>query len=174
MVQLAETFFSIGVTPGELIALSVVGNEAEVEAFHAAWVLENYFILQPLALDYYLPSLIESLGKVQNASVRRHFTKLIAIGIKRVITNKTPKVGSKELWQTNLDPLQELCFTWLLDPAIKPAVKVHCMEILYLLSSHFRWIPVDLPGVLESQMIAEGPAVNAKRREILKALSGKR
>lgn len=172
VVQIAETMNSVDITPYELIDISIGSDESK--AFHAAWVLENYFVVHTSALEFFLPNLIETIVLVKNESVQRHYCKLIAIGIKHLLSVKASNFKAKELWQMNLDPLQEQCFFWLVEPTTKPAVKVHCMDILFLLSSRYKWISEDLPAIIEAQMELGGPAIRAKGREIIKAIASKK
>ena len=139
-------------------------------AFHSAWVLENILLLKGDALDYYLPKIIELLPRVKSPSVRRHFAKLIAIGVRRVVEKKASKACERELWITDLEPLEEVCFRWFVEESTRPAVKAHCLEILYLLSTREKWIAEELPTIIENQMAYGSPGLKAKGRAILKLL----
>lgn len=168
VLQLAKSFSQLGITPDELINLSMSADNGT--SFHSAWVLENMLTLNLEALDYYLPNLIETLPRAKNASVKRHLTKLIAIGIRRVVFKKVSKLFEREFWATNLEPLEELCFKWFVDEKSKPAVKVYCMEILFLLSSREKWIAEELPHLIENQMTYGSPAFKARGKSLLTLL----
>jgi hypothetical protein len=139
-------------------------------AFHSAWVLENIMFQKEDALDYYLPRFIDLLPRVKSPSVRRHFAKLIAMGIRRVVEKKASKACERELWITDLEPLEEVCFRWFVEEDTRPAVKAHCLEILYLLSTREKWIAEELPTIIENQMVYGSPGLKAKGRAILKLL----
>lgn len=139
-------------------------------AFHSAWVLENIMLQKEDALDYYLPRFIDLLPRVKSPSVRRHFAKLIATGIRRVVEKKASKACERELWITDLEPLEEVCFRWFVEEDTRPAVKAHCLEILYLLSTREKWIAEELPTIIENQMAFGSPGLKAKGRAILKLL----
>jgi len=172
VLQLAKSFSHLGISPDELLNLTMNGDNGI--SFHAAWVLENMLTTNLEALDYYLPNLIETLPRTNNASVKRHLTKLIAIGIRRVVFKKVSKLFEREFWATNLEPLEELCFKWFVDEKSKPAVKVHCMEILFLLSSREKWIAEELPHLIENQMTYGSPAFKARGKNLLKLLREKK
>lgn len=172
VVAIAEAFLECEVYPNEVLTIAVEAKGTT--AFHAAWVLENMLVAIPEALDYYLPEIVTQLPATTNASVQRHLLKLTAIGIKRIIKRETSRTMEREFWKMNLEPLEESCFLWLVDCNSKPAVKVHCMEILYLLSYRQKWIAEELPHVIESQMNISGPAIAARGKEVLKSLSKKR
>jgi hypothetical protein len=171
VLQLVKSFSDLGVEFEEIIALTLHGDQSI--RFHSAWVLENMFIKSPEALDYYLPTLIENLPKTKNHSVQRHLTKLISIGVKRIVKRKTSKVFDREFWQTNLEPLEEICFKWLVDEKSKPAIKAHCMDVLFHLSIRQKWIAQELPYIIENQMEIGTPALRAKGKKVLMLLKEK-
>ena len=168
VLRLAKSFYDIGVNPDELLQFT---NHADHSVrFHSVWVLENMLLPYPEALDYYLPSIIKYIPDTNTDSVKRHLAKLAAYGIGRVVKKKASKVFERELWATNLEPLEEACFKWFVDEKTKPAVKAHCLEILYLLSTRQRWIAQELPQIIENQMDFGPPSLKAKGRSILKML----
>lgn len=172
VLQLAKSFTEMGVRADELLTLSC--NKDHGISFHSAWVLENMLATNLEALDYYLPNLIEALPRTSNPSVKRHIAKLIAMGVRRVVFKKVTKVFEREFWSTNLEPLVELCFMWFADEKVKPGVKVHCMEILFLLSSREKWIAQELPHLIENQMTYGTPAFKARGKNLLKLLREKK
>lgn len=140
------------------------------KAFRAAWILENILTQNPLALDYYTIKLIELLPEVKSESVKRHFTKLISHGICRIVKSKASKIYERELWTTNLEPLEELCFKWFVEEDTKPAVKAHALEILFLLSTREKWIATELPQIIENQIRYGSPGLKAIGKSVLKRL----
>ena len=140
------------------------------KAFRAAWVLENILAENPLALDYYTIKLIELLPNVKSESVKRHFTKLISHGISRVVKKKASKIYERNLWATDLEPLEEFCFKWFVEDDAKPAVKAHALEILFLLSTREKWIADELPQIIENQIKYGSPSLKAKGKSVLKRL----
>lgn len=172
VIQLANSFSDYGVDPEELLQLTLNNNFSI--GFHSAWVLENMLLPFPEALDYYLPIVIEKIPVAKNPSVQRHLTKLASLGISRIIKRKTQRIFEKEFWQINLEPMEECCFKWLVDENTKPAVKVHCMDILFYLSFRQKWIAEELPYIIENQIILGTPALKAKGKEIIKLLNKQR
>ena len=172
VLQLIEAFSNLGVLPTELLDLTE--HPDQTVGFRSAWVLENMLLSNLKALDYYLPVVIEHFICSGSSSVRRHLGKITAIGIRRIIKRQTSRVFDKEFWQLNLEPLEEVCFEWLVDESTKPAIKAHCMEILYLLSKRQRWIANELPFIIESQMEIGSPALKAKGSAVLKLIRTQR
>ena len=168
VLQLAQSFFESGIDPEDILSLS--NNENQAVGFHSAWVLENMLLPFPEALDYYLPKIIEKIPTSQNASVQRHLTKMASHGIQRIVKRKTSRILEKEFWKTDLEPLEECCFKWLVDEETKPAVKAHCMDILFLLSKHQRWIADELPYIIDNQVSLGSPGLRARGKEIIKQL----
>lgn len=152
----------------ELITLSSSSDSAL--AFHSAWVLENILLSKPEGIDFYLPRLVELLPKITNDSVKRHFTKLISIGIRRIVLKETTRSCEREFWALDLEPLEELCFKWFVEEDTKPALKVHALVILFLLSTREPWIAEELPGIIENQMQLSSPGFRAKAKQILRLL----
>ncbi len=168
VLDLASTFIDQKLDLELLISRSCCNNSAT--AFHSAWVLENILLQQPNALDYYLPKLIALLPKVKSNSVKRHFAKLIAYGLNRVVSKEASKACERELWTTNLEPLEEVCFKWFVEEDVRPAIKAHCLDILYLLSTRELWIAEELPAIIENQMQYGSPGLKAKGKTILKLM----
>lgn len=168
VISLAHLFVHEKLDIEELISLSCCTDNST--AFHSAWVLENIFISKPDALDYYLLKIIELLPNVKSDSVKRHFSKLIAIGIRRVVEKQVSKVFERELWSSDLEPLEEVCFRWFVEYTTKPAVKANCLDILYFLSKRERWIAEELPQIIQNQMAFGTPSLKAKGKNILKLL----
>ncbi|PKP35116.1 MAG: hypothetical protein CVT98_10370 [Bacteroidetes bacterium HGW-Bacteroidetes-15] len=168
VIQLAESFISIGIEPDAI--LKYTSHTVDAVGFHSAWVLENMLLPNPEALDYYLPNIIEYIPLTQNESVKRHLTKLASYGINRIVNRKSSRVFEREFWKINLEPLEEVCFKWFVDEKTRPAVKVYCMEILYLLSTRQRWIAEELPHIIENQMTFGSPGIRSKGKTMLKLL----
>lgn len=168
VLWLASEYLSAKHDIGLLISQACFSDTTK--AFHAAWVLENILTQNPLALDYYTIKLIELLPDIKSESVKRHFTKLISQGISRVVRKKASKIYERNLWATNLEPLEELCFKWFVEEEAKPAVKAHALEILFLLSTREKWIANELPQIIENQIKHGLPSLKAKGKSVLKRL----
>jgi hypothetical protein len=169
VLQLSNSFFDAGIYPDEVIGICLSKNASK--AFHAAWVLENMIMLQPESIDYYLPEIVLKLPEIKNPSVCRHFAKLTAIGLMRIAKKQVSKVMERQFWRLNLQPLEEICFLWLVDSEVKPAIKAHSMDILLILSSRQKWIMEALPSIIENQIVVGSPAIIAKGKEVLKCLA---
>ena len=166
---IAQEFRAQRIDPEELIGLCCSSDSAT--AFHSAWVLENILLTKPEGIDYYLPKLVELLPQIKNDSVKRHFTKLISIGVRRVVLKETTRNSERNFWEMNLEPIEELCFKWFVDEGTKPAVRVHSLVILYLLSMREPWIAEELPAIIENQMEFSSPGFRAKAKQILRLLT---
>lgn len=168
VLQMVRIGNDLKIEPNEMLSLTL-HNDSSI-SFHAAWILENMLFNNPNALDYYLPKIINNLIISQSSSVRRHLAKLTAFGIFRIVNQKSSKLFQKVFWSINLEPLEEVCFKWLVDDRTKPAVKAHCMEILFLLSTREKWIAEELPHIIENQMEYGSPGIRSKGITILKKL----
>ena len=168
VIQLAESFIQLQVKPDELIELALQPSRV---GFRAAWVLENVLLQNMQALDYYLLEIAHRLPLVKTDSVKRHFAKILAVGLNRIVSHKAAKVFIKAFWSANHESLQEFCFNGFIDEKSKSALRVHCLEILYLLSTREKWIAEELPAIIENQLAYCAPSLRARGKDILGKLS---
>lgn len=168
VLELAHLFDHLEVSPEEVMEFSIHSNPTI--AFHSAWVLESMLFANFQKLDYYLLELIDYLPWLDSDSTRRIFLKIIAKGMGRICEKQTARIFEKNFWKENHDSLEEICFRWLFDDGSKSAVKVHCLEILYLLSTRKLWIADELPGIIESKLTYSSPAIRARGQKILRRL----
>jgi hypothetical protein len=85
-------------------------------SWRAAWVAENVFHARPHMLTPYLEEMIEMLSYTTNSSIKRHFYKILSIC---------------EISDEQTGPVAQLCFQTFPNPKNPPAVRAHCMQILY-------------------------------------------
>lgn len=168
VVQLAKTYADLGCDLEKLLSLTL--NSSHAISFHSAWVFENICTLNPNILDSSLPIIIEYLRKVKNTSVKRHFSKLVSIGLKRLLNKKNDELFQIEQWKVYAVQLEEVCFNWLLDEDCRPAIKSNSLEILSLLSKYQTWIASALPPIIQNLMEMSTPALRIKCKKVLMML----
>lgn len=148
-----------------LFELSVSGNDGL--AFHAAWVLENCIIENPKLLDENAPRLMTCIPGLKNNSVRRHFCKLFRAWL---VKHHTEPRGWFSAQSAETDRLIEVCYDWLLSSDVPVGVKVHCLEILQVLSLFHPWIAEELPNTIRLIQIDSSPGIKAMVRRIRKGV----
>lgn len=140
-------------------------------AFHAAWVLEVMVWNNSKDLLDNLPQFVTSFAQTRNESVKRHYAKIM-VRILNLTTGKVPDKYSLEIIKdTDLSPIVEAAFDWLINGKTRVAVKVHCIELLSRLSGRYAWIKDELPAVVEQQMQEGSPAMLAVGKRVLRQLA---
>ena len=77
------------------------------------------------------------------------------------------------LEKTDLEPVVEASFEWLIDPLSAVAVQANCMDVLYNLRSRYDWIPDELREQIGFLMKSGGPAIQARGKKVLSLLKQK-
>ena len=147
--------------------------EEEKLSFHAAWVLENVITSNPDLFGQYLPKIIDTLPTLKSQPLQRHFCKLINLAMQFCSKNELQDETCLLFETKDMESIIEMCFEWLMDPAQKPAVKAHCMDILLYLSRGHKWIADELPYVIEVQLINGTPGIISKGKNVLMKLRKK-
>jgi len=142
-------------------------NADKTIAFRAAWLLESVFLLDPV---FYLPELdylLTRFSDVTYPSCQRHYAKIIM----HLTSAKVYPAIKIKLQQTNLEPIVERCFHWMIDPKVLIAVKVHASEALFNLRHRYPWINEELASQLQFLMRDGSAAIQTRGRKLLIALS---
>jgi hypothetical protein len=135
-------------------------------AFRAAWLLENMFLINPAS---YLPEidyLLVRFKEVKYESCQRHYAKIM-------MHSTAPKVHpliKARLAETDLKPVVEQCFDWLIDPKALIAVKAFSAETLFNLRHRYTWISEELANQLAFLMRDGSPAIQSRGRKLLAKL----
>jgi hypothetical protein len=132
-------------------------------AFRAAWILENMFLQNPETYSQNLSYLISRVSEVKHASCQRHYAKILA----HITSKKAPKLILEQLQKTDLEPIVEKCFDWMIDPKIKIAVKVFSSEVLFNLKDRYPWIKEELKNQLQFLMRNGSPGIQSRGRKLL-------
>jgi 8-oxo-dGTP diphosphatase len=163
----------MGMKNAEWVATSAIDNPAIFRkllefsysddrklAFHASWILSKVCDKFPEIIDPFLPSIIESLWKIDNESAQRSFLRIISLSDLEKINNK----------QHGL--LAEHCFTALRSGFSAIAIKAYSMEIIFKLAFIYPELAHELAATI-NLLEGEGSAgVIARGRIILKKLGG--
>lgn len=168
VLALAELFAVM--EGGVTILFELCQSENEKLSFHSAWVLENVLTSNPDLFGLCLSNIIETIPKIKNSSLQRHFCKLLSIAMQYCQENILSNDACNLLKKADMEPIVEVCFEWLMDFTTKPAVKAHCMDILLYLSNCYEWIADELPHVIELQMIDASPGIKSKGTKVIERL----
>lgn len=135
-------------------------------AFRAAWVLENVYLVNPV---FYLPELDYLLARFKDVvypSCQRHYAKIIM----HITRPKTHPLIKQKLQDTDLEPVVEKCFDWLIDPKVLIAVKVFAAGALFNLRHRYDWIAEELANQIKFMMRTGTAAIQSRGKKLLEAL----
>ncbi|MFD1256862.1 hypothetical protein ACFQ3S_08635 [Mucilaginibacter terrae] len=132
-------------------------------AFHAVWLLDTIIAFEPSNFAGNLPLFLNYARQNKNPSCKRHYARIFMY-----CTKDQDFVASFAI--TDLEPMVELCFDWLIDPKIKIAVKVCASETLCNLRYSYPWIAEELQNQLRYLMQNGSPAIQTTGCRLLSTL----
>lgn len=135
-------------------------------AFHAVWLLDTVVLSNLNKYANELPLFITYGQRIKHHSCQRHYARIFmyytaakaAAGIKAAVA------------KTDLEPMIELCFDWLIDPKTKVAVKAFASETLCNVHQRYDWVAYELQNQLGHLMKNGSPAIQSTGRRLLKTL----
>ncbi|MDT3402603.1 hypothetical protein [Mucilaginibacter terrae] len=147
--------------------LELTLHKEDVIAFHAVWLLDT--VVENDLGNYvaHIEQFTDYSQRITNHSCQRHYARIFMHFTKAA--RKSIPVRNK-LAQTDLEPMVERCFDWLIDPKVKVAVKASASEVLFNLCGHYDWIAEELENQLRFLMQNGSPAINATGRRLLSGL----
>lgn len=135
-------------------------------AFRASWILENVLLRDNTAHLADLHYLLQHFTQVNYPSSQRHYANIII----RLTSPKAKPAIKEILNKTDLEPVVEKLFDWMIDPKVLVAVKCSSAEALMNLSARYNWIAEELKNQLEFLMRNGTAAIQARGKMILKKL----
>lgn len=135
-------------------------------AFRAAWMLEYIMTHNPAVFVPHVPRLLQLLPAQKNPSAMRHYTKIIALLTDRKADPLFQQFSKEEDFEGTI----EVLFTWLVDPEMLVATKVHCMQALANLAHRYDWIKDDLLATIDYLADIESIAFFARSKQVRKQL----
>jgi len=136
-------------------------------AYRSAWLLENMVLQQPKSFLPELDYLLHCFTKVIYPSCQRHYAKIMM----HLTDKKAPHNIKVRLQETNLEPVVEKCFEWVIDPEVLIAVKVFACQALFNLRSRYDWIQDELREQLEFLMRDGTAAIQSRGKKLLAQLN---
>jgi len=148
------------------VLLRVSFHKRKEVAFRAAWMLEHVMTNSPAVFSPHLTKFLELLPMLTNASVMRHYCKIIAL----LTAGNADPVYKKLAKDLEFDAIIEVLFIWLVETNIPVAVKVHCMQALANLAPRYDWIKDDLMETIDYLTDVESIAFFARAKQVRKQL----
>jgi hypothetical protein len=138
-------------------------NADKIIAFRAAWLLENIFLTDPAFYLTDLDYLLKRFKEVTYPSCQRHYAKIMM----HITSPKASAQIKEKIESTDMEPVIEKCFDWLIDPKVLIAVKVHAAEALFNLRNRYPWIAEELANQLQFLMRNGTAAIQARGKKLL-------
>jgi hypothetical protein len=141
--------------PKEIENLLMVMDEEERPAWRAAWVLDHLNQNAPDLLKPYLATICSRLKNTTFNGVRRSLLKILI---------STPTEINED------GELLDLCFQWVVSPAIPIAIRAHSMQFISDLLPAYPELKNEFQVSLQSVINDESKGVRGKARKILSSL----
>jgi len=125
---------------------------------HASWVVTAITDLHPEQLKPYLKKIIDRIEKFDHTGIHRSLLRSLA------------KMNIPEALQGKLF---DICYRWLQSRVEPPAVKVHCMQILFNLSENEPDLRKEIKLIIEELTDHESAAIKSRSRQLMKKMGGK-
>jgi hypothetical protein len=135
-------------------------------AFHAVWLLDTVVMNKLPLYANDIDLFITYSRRTTNHSCQRHYARIFMF----FTASKDNAIRAK-LTETDLEPVVELCFDWLIDPKVKVAVKACAAGTLCNLSQRYKWVAEELKNQLHHLMQSGSPAIQATGRRLLSKLN---
>jgi hypothetical protein len=127
--------------------------------WRAAWVVDHVHRLQPKMLNAQVPLFIEKLTQVKSYGVLRHIVKILSLAPITLISDGR---------------LVDFCFQQLQSAQTPIAVKAHCMQLIYNLTSEYPELTHEFKVILEVILETGSKGEMSKARKIIHALDASR
>jgi hypothetical protein len=137
--------------------------EDDTIAFRAAWILENFLLKKPEAYLCELDYLLSRVKEVTYPSCQRHYAKILM----HLTAHNAHAAIRQKMDQTDLEPIVEQCFDWLIDPKTKVAVKNFSAITLSNLKERYPWIEEELKNQMEFLMRNGSAGIQVRGKKIL-------
>lgn len=138
----------------------------KIVAFRAAWLLENVFLVNPVSYLTEIDYLLLKFCEVQYPSCQRHYAKIIM----HITSSKADTMIRDKILKTDMAPVVEKCFEWMIDPAVLIAVKRFAAEALFNLRERYDWISDELAAQVQYLMRDGTAAIQSYGKMLLAEL----
>ena len=138
--------------------LEAAFSDEHPTAWRACYLIDNTTEKYPELLEPHIEKFCKRLPSLNNSSQKRHFTRMLT------------RSAIPEAW---LGTVVSTCFKWICSQE-PPAVKVHCMQIIFQAGEKEPDLLQELKIVIEAQWEVEGKGFRSRGRKLLKAIGDQR
>jgi hypothetical protein len=146
--------------------IDITFNPDKNVAFRAAWILENLFLQKPDSYIDDLDYLLSRIKDITNPGCKRHYAKIIM----HITLSKAPLGIQQKMAGTDLEPIIEQLFDWMIDPKVRIAAKVFAAQALFNIRHGYPWITEELANQIQFLMRNGSPAIQSKGKKLLSEL----
>jgi hypothetical protein len=136
--------------------IDMLFNGASPLPHRASWVVTTISDQYPELLKPYLKRIVAHIESFDHSGTRRNLLRYIA---------------ETDLPDSLKGKLYDVCYRWLQSRLEPPAVKVHCMQILFNISEKEPDLRKELRLILEELTDHESAAIKSRCRKLMKKFS---
>lgn len=122
----------------------------------ASWVITTISDRYPELVRPYLKKIVSHIEKFDHSGIRRNLLRFIA-------ETDVPKSLQGKLY--------DVCYRWLQSRLEPPAVKVHCMQILFNISEKEPDLRKELKLIIEDLIDHDSAAIKSRSRQLMKKIN---
>jgi hypothetical protein len=124
----------------------------------ASWVVCAVTDKYPHLLSPYMTRIVEHLTNFKHNGIHRNLLR---------------QISKVEIPEELLGILYDICNKWLLSKTEPPAVKVHCMQVLFNISEREPDLKPELSLIIEQFIDNDSAALRSRSRSLFRILSKK-
>jgi hypothetical protein len=147
--------------------LNLTNYHEKQAAFRAAWLLDTLVTNNVPQYIQHIDLFVTYMRLTKHHSCHRHYVRIFMY-LSSVTADEKVK---QEIAKTDMEPVVEQCFEWLINPKVKVAVKTCAAQTLFNLRHRYNWITEELQNQLIYLMKNGGPAIQATGRRLLNLLT---
>ena len=137
--------------------IDILFNGSSPLPHRASWVVTTISDRYPELVRPYLKKMVSHIEKFDHSGIRRNLLRYIA-------EENIPKALQGKLY--------DVCYGWLHSRSEPPAVKVHCMQILFNISEQEPDLRKELKLIIEELTEHESAAIKSRSRQLMRKLGG--
>jgi hypothetical protein len=136
-------------------------------AFRSAWLLDTIVANNVPQFVQHIDLFITYMGLTTSHSCYRHYARILMYFTSATADEKV----KQRIVETDMEPVIEQCFEWLINPKVKVAVKACAAQTLFNLRYCYNWIEEELRNQLLFLMKNGSPAIQGTGYRLLNALT---
>ena len=133
--------------------IELLFNGAAPLPHRASWVVSTISDYNPELVRPYLKKIVSHIEKFDHSGIHRNLLRYLA-------AEKIPEALQGKMY--------DVCYRWLQSRNEPPAVKVHCMQILFNISAQELDLRKELKLIIEELTDHESSAIKSRSRQLMR------